>query len=115
VIGDDQVDLQDDQVDQDEEEQEQQMEVPLIKKSRDPRDLIYEAMKMRTGNWRPWDNERVEIVGGGILEKKMLANNDGGGVEVDREGLQHESRGCKQSFISIRNRSSVILRWKTVF
>jgi hypothetical protein len=94
VIGDDQVDLQDDQVDQDEEEQEQQMEVPLIKKSRDPRDLIYEAMKMRTGNWRPWDNERVEIVGGGILEKKMLANNDGGGVEVDREGLQHESRGC---------------------
>ena len=39
--------------------------------ARDPRDLIYEAMKMRTGNWKPWDRDRVSIVGGGVLEKEL--------------------------------------------
>ena len=52
--------------------------------------MIYEAMKMRTGNWKSWDPNRVQIVGGGILEKKMLGER--GGVE-ERENPQHESRG----------------------
>ena len=45
---------------------------------------------MRTGNWKSWDPNRVQIVGGGILEKKMLGER--GGVE-ERENPQHESRG----------------------
>lgn len=44
---------------------------------------------MRTGNWRTWDRNRVEIVGGGILEKKMLGER--GGVE-EYEDPRHESR-----------------------
>ena len=45
---------------------------------------------MRTGNWKSWDPNRVQIVGGGILEKKMLGER--GGMEV-LETPQHESRG----------------------
>lgn len=63
--------------------------------TREAKDLVYEAMKMRTGVWKPWDRDRVEIVGGGILEKKMLATLNGG-VE-DREGMFHESRGTPSS------------------
>lgn len=65
--------------------------------TREAKDLVYEAMKMRTGTWRPWDRDRVEIVGGGILEKKMLGSLDNGGIE-DREGMFHESRGWFGTF-----------------
>ena len=58
---------------------------------REGKDLIYEAMKMRTGNWKSWDPNRVQIVGGGILEKKMLGER-GDGVE-ELETPRHESRG----------------------
>ena len=57
---------------------------------RQGKDLIYEAMKMRTGNWKTWDPNRVQIVGGGILEKRILGER--GGVE-EHEGPQYESRG----------------------
>ena len=58
-------------------------------------DLIYEAMKMRTGNWKSWDKNRVQIVGGGILEKKMLDNSNAK-VNAQVESLQqHESRGAE--------------------
>ena len=59
---------------------------------RQAKDLIYEAMKMRTGNWKTWDRNRFEIVGGGILEKKMLEQGSMISEEA-LEGLQHESRG----------------------
>ena len=58
---------------------------------REGKDLIYEAMKMRTGNWKSWDPNRVQIVGGGILEKKMLGERGDGVEEV--ETPRHESRG----------------------
>ena len=58
--------------------------------NREGKDLVYEAMKMRTGNWKSWDPNRVQIVGGGILEKKMLGER--GGMEV-LGTPQHESRG----------------------
>lgn len=55
--------------------------------NREGKDLVYEGMKMRTGNWKSWDPNRVQIVGGGILEKKIR-----GGME-ELETPQHESRG----------------------
>jgi hypothetical protein len=58
--------------------------------NREGKDLVYEAMKMRTGNWKSWDPNRVQIVGGGILEKKMIGER--GGMEV-LGTPQHESRG----------------------
>ena len=63
-----------------------------VTKLRQAKDLVYEAMKMRTGNWKSWDRNRKVPVGGGILEKKMLEQ---GSVFADEalEGLQHESRG----------------------
>ena len=68
---------------------------------RQAKDLVYEAMKMRTGNWKTWDRNRFEIVGGGILEKKML--EQGGMIaEEALEGLQYESRGnTNNSFIQL--------------
>ena len=59
---------------------------------REGKDLIYEAMKMRTGNWKTRDPARVTVVGGGILEKRILG--DRGGIQ-EHEGPQHESRGTK--------------------
>ena len=59
-------------------------------------DLIYEAMKMRTGNWKSWDKNRVQIVGGGILEKKMLDNSNANVAQVETL-QQHESRGSEIS------------------
>ena len=58
---------------------------------REAKDLVYEAMKMRTGQWKTWDRNRFEVVGGGIVEKKLLS--DGAMPDQDFEGLQHESRG----------------------
>ena len=68
---------------------------------RQAKDLVYEAMKMRTGNWKTWDRNRFEIVGGGILEKKML--EQGGMIaEEALEGLQYESRGnTNNSFVQL--------------
>ena len=60
-------------------------------RDREAKDLVYEAMKMRTGEWKTWDRNRFEIVGGGIVEKKLLL--DGAMPDEDFEGLQHESRG----------------------
>jgi len=57
--------------------------------NREGKDLVYEGMKMRTGNWKSWDPNRVQIVGGGILEKKMLGER--GGME-ELGTPQHESR-----------------------
>ena len=58
--------------------------------NREGKDLVYEGMKMRTGNWKSWDPNRVQIVGGGILEKKMLGERGG----MEKLGTpQHESRG----------------------
>ena len=45
----------------------------------------------RTGNWRTRDRDRVEIVGGGILEKKMLGTLDA--YNYENQGMQYESRG----------------------
>jgi len=39
--------------------------------NRTSRDLIYEAMKMRTGNSKPRSPDDKIIVGGGIVEKKL--------------------------------------------
>ena len=61
---------------------------------REGKDLVYEAMKMRTGNWKTWDKNRFEVVGGGIVEKKLLS--DGAMPDEDFEGLQHESRGIRK-------------------
>lgn len=66
-------------------------ETPDSDNQRQGKDLIYEAMKMRTGNWPSWDRNRVEMVGGGILEKKMLGESQIGIQEY--EDPQHESRG----------------------
>ena len=39
---------------------------------REGRDLIYEAMKMRTGVWPPQGKNFEKIVGGGLVEKQLL-------------------------------------------
>ena len=64
---------------------------------REAKDLIYEAMKMRTGNWKTWNKDRYEVVGGGILEKKLL--EQGAMPEEDFEGHKHESRGQFFNFL----------------
>ena len=37
------------------------------------KDLIYEAMKMRTGIWPPQGKNLEKVVGGGLLEKQLLS------------------------------------------
>lgn len=40
------------------------------------RDLVYERMKMRTGNWETRKRDEIKFVGGGILEKKLLLTEE---------------------------------------
>ena len=39
---------------------------------REGKDLIYEAMKMRTGVWPSQGKDLEKVVGGGLLEKQLL-------------------------------------------
>ena len=70
--------------------------------NRNKKDLVYEAMRMRTGNWEPQDVDAIKIVGGGILEKKILESvkrNDGpegrvpSSISALNLGRHYESRG----------------------
>ena len=38
------------------------------------KDLIYEAMKMRTGIWPPQGKDLEKVVGGGLLEKQLFSS-----------------------------------------
>ena len=40
--------------------------------NREGKDLVYEAMKMRTGVWPPQGKNLDKVVGGGLLEKQLL-------------------------------------------
>ena len=42
--------------------------------NREGKDLIYEAMKMRTGIWPPQGKDLDKVVGGGLLEKQLLSS-----------------------------------------
>ena len=45
---------------------------PLQDGNRKGKDLVYEAMKMRTGVWPPQGKNLDKVVGGGLLEKQLL-------------------------------------------
>ena len=45
---------------------------PLQNEKREGKDLVYEAMKMRTGVWPPQGKNLDKVVGGGLLEKQLL-------------------------------------------
>ena len=45
---------------------------PLQDSNREGKDLVYEAMKMRTGVWPPQGKNLDKVVGGGLLEKQLL-------------------------------------------
>ena len=45
---------------------------PLQDGNREGKDLVYEAMKMRTGVWPPQGKNLDKVVGGGLLEKQLL-------------------------------------------
>ena len=54
------------------------------------RDLVYEAMVMRSGHYGTRKKDVDSIVGGGILEKQLNLDLE---FAFDEFGLQHESRG----------------------
>ena len=45
---------------------------PIQNGNREGKDLVYEAMKMRTGVWPPQGKNLDKVVGGGLLEKQLL-------------------------------------------
>ena len=47
---------------------------PLPNEKREGKDLVYEAMKMRTGVWPPQGKNLDKVVGGGLLEKQLLSS-----------------------------------------
>ena len=47
---------------------------PIPGGNRKGKDLIYEAMKMRTGIWPPQGKDLDKVVGGGLLEKQLLSS-----------------------------------------
>ena len=47
---------------------------PISGGNRKGKDLIYEAMKMRTGIWPPQGKDLDKVVGGGLLEKQLLSS-----------------------------------------
>ena len=59
----------------------------LREKNRDGRDLVLENMVMRTKKYKPQDNQASPMVGGGILERKIISARNGteGNHAEDRE------------------------------
>ena len=55
--------------------------------TRDARDLVLENMVMRTKKYKPQDNQASPMVGGGILERKIITARNGteGNHAEDRE------------------------------
>ena len=55
--------------------------------TRDARDLVLENMVMRTKKYKPQDNQASPMVGGGILERKIITARNGteGNHVEDRE------------------------------
>ena len=71
-------------------------EVINNKADREGRDLVYEAMKMRTGVWPSQDHDAYKIVGGGLVEKQLLSSPVFSHARENPEiAIRLESRGKK--------------------
>ncbi|XP_059080816.1 uncharacterized protein LOC131878727 isoform X2 [Tigriopus californicus] len=68
---------------------------------RDSRDLIYERMKMRTGNFKSQTHDMDEPVGGGILEKRLFNMGEAtdllNSTELDQDLAESRENGRPSS------------------
>ena len=71
------------------------------------KDLIYEAMKKRTGIWPPQGKDLEKVVGGGLLEKQLISSSAFSHARENPDiAIRFESRGngnkeIKAGFIQI--------------
>ena len=79
------------------------------------KDLIYEAMKMRTGIWPPQGKDLEKVVGGGLLEKQLFSSPAFSHARENPDiAIRFESRGKTffesqndQSFYTLSNDNSI--------
>ena len=67
------------------------------------KDLIYEAMKMRTGIWPPQGKDLEKLVGGGLVEKQLLNSPVYSHARENPDiAIRFESRGeCPKKYFGL--------------
>ena len=79
------------------------------------KDLIYEAMKMRTGIWPPQGKDLEKVVGGGLLEKQLFSSPAFSHARENPDiAIRFESRGIT-SFESQKDHNLKILLENLIF